>query len=211
MVCQVEVPRQRSQSVVAVCVYFDTDRASSMIESSRLALSRPVIFDFDESYSMNSNVHVAAYIGGKPASREEAWNKLLRNIGHWNVFGYGIFTVREKRGNSFVGELGFAHFARGLGDAFDPFPEASWVLIPQAHGMGYATEANIAAHDWLARTQRLPRTVCIIHPDNARSLRVAEKLGYSSFDKAQYRDAAPIMFQRRCLSSGTPLCAPAIR
>ena len=145
---------------------------------------------------MSSDAAVAEHIGGKPASREDAWNKLLRNIGHWDALGYGIFTVREKDGHRFVGEVGLAHFVRGLGYNFDAFPEAAWVLAPQGHGKGYATEALISAHDWLLRTQRSSRTVCIIHPDNTRSLRVAAKLGYISFGKAQYRGASPIMFER---------------
>ena len=145
---------------------------------------------------MSSDAAVSEYIGGKPASREDAWNKLLRNVGHWDTFGYGIFTVREKDGDRFVGEVGLAHFVRGLGANFDAFPEAAWVLASQGHGNGYATEALVAVHDWLLQTRQSSRTVCIIHPDNTRSLRVAAKLGYISFGMAQYRGASPIMFER---------------
>ena len=103
-----------------------------------------------------------------------------------------------------MGEVGLAHFARGLGETFDPFPEAAWVLATGGHGKGYATEAVVAAHDWIARTQRPARTVCIVHPDNAASLRVAMKLGYVSFGEAEYRGASPTMFERRsCLSRHT--------
>lgn len=99
-----------------------------MIHSERLTLTKPTLADFDESYAMSSAAVVAEFIGGKPASREDAWNKLLRNIGHWASYGYGIFTVWEKAGAAFVGEVGLAHFSRGLGETFDPFPEAAWVL-----------------------------------------------------------------------------------
>jgi RimJ/RimL family protein N-acetyltransferase len=144
---------------------------------------------------MSSDAAVTEFIGGKPASREDAWNKLLRNIGHWKSFGYGIFTVRDREGK-FVGEVGLAHFSRGLGESFDPFPEAAWVLATSGHGKGYGTEAVMAAHDWMARSHRPARTVCIIHPDNAGSLRLAAKLGYVSFGEAQYRGASPVMFER---------------
>lgn len=95
-----------------------------MIDTERLTLTKPSLVDFNESYAMSSDAAVAEFIGGKPATKEDAWNKLLRNIGHWTTFGYGIFTVREKVGGGFVGEVGLAHFSRGLGEAFDPFPEA---------------------------------------------------------------------------------------
>lgn len=74
-----------------------------MIDTDRLTLNKPTLADFDDSYAMSSDAAVAAFIGGKPASREDAWSKLLRNIGHWASFGYGIFTVREKAGGTFVG------------------------------------------------------------------------------------------------------------
>jgi RimJ/RimL family protein N-acetyltransferase len=167
-----------------------------MIETGRLTLTEPTLTDFDESYAMGSDAAVTEFIGGTPASREDAWNKLLRNIGHWKTFGFGIFTVRKKENDGFLGEIGLAHFARGLGEYFDPFPEAAWVLATRGHGKGYATEAVSAVHDWMTRTHRPARTVCIIHPDNAASLRVAAKLGYVSFGEAQYRGASPVMFER---------------
>lgn len=167
-----------------------------MIETDRLILTEPSLADFDESYAMSSDAAVTKFIGGKPASREDAWNMLLRNIGHWNAFGFGIFTVREKDGSGYVGEVGLAHFTRGLGESFDPFPEAAWVLAPRGQGKGYATEAASSAHDWMTRTHRPARTACIIHPDNHASLRVAAKLGYTCFGQAQYRSASPTMFER---------------
>jgi RimJ/RimL family protein N-acetyltransferase len=152
-----------------------------MIETERLSLTKPTLADFDDSYAMSSDAAVAEFIGGKPASREDARNKLLRNIGHWASYGYGIFTVREKADGAFVGEVRLAHFSRSLGEAFDPFPEAAWVLATSAHGKGYATEAVAAAHIWMDQNRKPQRTVCIIHPDNRASIRVAEKLGLHRF------------------------------
>jgi RimJ/RimL family protein N-acetyltransferase len=169
-----------------------------MIETERLILRLPVSEDLDESFAMHADAAMVKYIGGRPAAREETWTKLLRNIGHWKVFGYGIFTLRDKEDGRFVGEAGLAHFARGLGEAFDPFPEAAWILAPHAHGRGYATEAVRAAHDWMTATHRPAKTVCIIHPDNTASLRIAEKLGYGRTGETQYRGASPIMFERSC-------------
>lgn len=112
------------------------------------------------------------------------------------MFNYGIFIVRERAGR-FVGEVGLAHFARGFGEQFDPFPEASWVLASHGHGHGYATEAAFAVHDWMAQTHHPSRTVCIIRPDNLMSVRIAVKLGYTKFGKTEYRGGTPTMFERR--------------
>ena len=168
-----------------------------MIETERLVLTKPTLADFDDSYAMNSDFDLAEFIGGKPASREDAWNKLLRNIGHWAEYGYGIHTVREKAGGAFVGEIGLAHFSRCFGQDFDPFPEAAWVLASSAHGKGYAIEAAAAAHAWMDQSRNQQRSVCIIHPDNRASLRVAEKLGYVAFGAVDYRGARLTMFERQ--------------
>ncbi|MBB3909434.1 GNAT family N-acetyltransferase [Sphingomonas desiccabilis] len=171
-------------------------RGEPVIETERLLLARPTLADFEDSCAMLSDASVMAFIGGKPLGREDAWNKLLRNIGHWAAFGHGIFTVRAKDGGRFLGEVGIGHFARGFGASFDPFPEAAWILVSAAHGRGYATEAVQAAHAWMAEVHKAKRTVCLIHPDNLPSVRVAEKLGYRRFGEVRYRDAPGILFER---------------
>jgi len=168
-----------------------------MITTTRLILAPVTLDDFEESYAMTADPETTAYISAKPFTREETWGRTLRNIGHWAAFGYGIFTVRERSTGAYVGETGLAHFARGLGEAFDPFPEGAWVLARQTHGKGYATEAVLAVHGWMAGHKPTPRTVCIIDPDNAPSLRVAGKLGYRPFGQTEYRAKTVIMLVRR--------------
>lgn len=170
--------------------------AECMIETDRLILSRPSLDDFEDVVAMGRHEGVARYIGGEPTTREEAWKKLLQKIGHWSAFGFGIFTVRTRDKNTFVGEVGLAYFSRGLGAAFDPFPEAAWVLAAHAHGKGFATEAIVCAHNWMVGHHAMTRSVCIIHPENVVSLRVASKLGYVQFSEADYHGARPLMLER---------------
>lgn len=171
-----------------------------MIETDRLVLTPPAVVDYADYRAMLTDAEVMRYIGAAVATPEEAWNKLLRAVGHWTAFGYGLFTVRERATGAYVGEVGLAHFARGLGERFDPFPEAAWVLARAGHGRGYATEAARIAHDWLLAQSPVirgtGRTVALIHPDNAASLRIAAKLGYHPFGETAYRGAMPLMLER---------------
>lgn len=172
----------------------------TMIETDRLILSAPGIGDFDSSLAMHRSEVMGRYTGGTLLSREDVWRKLLQRIGHWTVFGYGVFTVRRRTDNAFIGEVGLAHFCRGFGEAFDAFPEAAWMTDPVTHGQGYAKEAVKGAHGWMTSERGMRQSVCIIHPANMASLRVAEHLGYKQIGAVDYRDARPLMFRRVALS-----------
>ena len=58
-----------------------------------------------------------------------------------------------------------------------PAIEVGWRLDPSAWGRGYATEAGRRALDEAFGTLRLPEVCSIIQPENAGSVRVAERLG----------------------------------
>ena len=136
------------------------------------------------------------FIGGRIPTREDCWTKLLRNIGHWTLYGHGVFTVRERQNGAFVGEVGLAYFARGLGSDSDPYPEARWVLAKRRQGKGFAREAVESAHEWTISRTGATRTACIIHPENVPSLRLAEQMRYRPFGAAEYRGDKPVMFAR---------------
>jgi RimJ/RimL family protein N-acetyltransferase len=169
---------------------------AGMIETARLTLRPPKLEDFEPIHAMRSDPEVVRFVGGKTLSREEAWHRLMRSAGHWSLLGYGLFVVVERASGAMVGEVGLMRGERSLGETFDPFPEAAWILARDHHGKGYATEAAQAAHDWFDRTQGARRTVCIINPQNAGSLQVAHKLGYRSFGTTCYHDDDLTMLER---------------
>ena len=74
---------------------------------------------------------------------------------------------------------------------------ASWTIASWAQGRGYATEAAAGALAWLEAQRRPGRTVCLIHAENAPSLRVAAKLGYRAFAEREYRGYPALLFERR--------------
>jgi RimJ/RimL family protein N-acetyltransferase len=166
-----------------------------MIVTERLILTPSAVSDFDDCHAMRTDPEVMHFIGGS-APGEDTWIRLLRNVGHWTSFGYGLFTLREKDGGRFVGEAGLAHFRRDLGDRFDPFPEGAWALARSAHGKGYGTEALLAVHDWFFERREAGRTVCLINPENLASVRLGERLGYRPFGQAEYKGKTQTMFER---------------
>lgn len=166
-----------------------------VLETPRLILRGHGAGDLDDSLALWSDPEVVRYISGKPSTREEVWSRLLRYVGHWALAGYGLWHVRERATDRFVGEAGLADFKRDMAFSFDGAPEAGWVFAPWSHGRGYATEAMAAVLAWAAATH--PRTVCMISPGNAASLRVAAKLGYREIARTDYRTSDVIVFERR--------------
>jgi RimJ/RimL family protein N-acetyltransferase len=166
------------------------------LSTERLTLRKHVAADFDESAALWADPAVTKYVGGKPSTREESWARLLRNVGHWPIVGYGYWAVREKATGRYVGELGFSRLERTMIPAFGDAPEAGWVLAPWAHGKGFATEAMLAAHVWLEARRGASRTVCMIAPENAPSIRVAEKCGYREYARATYKNEPAVLFER---------------
>ena len=167
-----------------------------IIETERLALRGHRKEDFRDCAEMWAHPDVVRYIGGRPFSGEEVWARLLRYAGHWEWMGYGFWAIEEKATGAFAGELGFAEFKREMEHSIQGVPEIGWVLAPRTHGQGYATEAVRAVVAWGDRHFGSARTVCLIHPDNLRSVHVAEKCGYKEIQRTTYKGQAALIFDR---------------
>jgi RimJ/RimL family protein N-acetyltransferase len=177
-------------------ILFHPGREVPLIETERLKLRGHRLEDFIDCAAMWADPEVTRYIGGKPFSEEEVWARFLRYVGHWSLMGFGYWAIEERATGSFTGELGFADLKRDIEPSIKGVPEVGWVLASQAHGKGYATEALRAAVAWGEAHFGQTRTVCIIRPENLKSIRVAEKCGYREFRRTTYKEHPTIMFAR---------------
>lgn len=153
-------------------------RTIPTINTSRLTLRAMRSEDFRRFAEIWATPEVVTYISGQPRPKAVSWDAFLRNAGHWQISGFGQWAVQPHGMAEMAGQAGFFFGSRGLGKDFDPYPEAGWVLAPEAQGKGLGLDAVQAAHDWFDRVIA-GRTVCIITPGNAASLRIAESLGYT--------------------------------
>ncbi|HEY8209229.1 MAG TPA: GNAT family N-acetyltransferase [Myxococcaceae bacterium] len=170
---------------------------SISIDTDRLTLRTHRLDDFPDSRALWADPEVTRYIGGRPFTEEESWQRLLRYVGHWSLMGYGYWTVRERSSGRFAGEVGLANGRRTLDPPLGDAPESGWALAPWAHGRGYATEAVRAVLVWGAEHfGPRHRTVCMIAPENRPSLRVAEKCGYREYARTTYKGEPTILFER---------------
>lgn len=167
-----------------------------VLESERLILRAHTLADFDPSFVMWSNPVTTRFIGGQPSTREVAQSRVINYLVHWKLMSFGYWAIEEKNSGSFVGELGFADFRREIEPPILGIPEVGWVLTPSKHGKGYATEATQAALAWADEHLGVPKTVCLIDPEHAASIRVAEKFGYKEYARSTFKGTPTIMFER---------------
>lgn len=166
-----------------------------VIETERLRLRGHALPDFEASAAMWADAGVTRFIGGKPSSREDSWRRFQTYVGHWALLGHGFWLIEEKASGRFIGEGGFGTFKREIEPVFDA-PEQGWALSPTAHGRGYAREAMQAAIAWGEQHFGRSDFVCLIAPENAPSLRLAEKLGYREYARSAYRGEPSVLLRR---------------
>jgi RimJ/RimL family protein N-acetyltransferase len=166
------------------------------IETAQLLLDLPRVEDLPFVERMASDPSMFLYSERGPMSPEEAWSLLLRTIGHWSAVGFGVFAVREKESGRFAGLVGGSTFHRGFGPDFDELPEMTWSIASEFRGRGFATEAAAAVIEAFEAGPAPRSTVCLIHVDNQKSLRVASKLSFRFFSHSHYRGYGAGLFRR---------------
>ena len=104
-------------------------------------------------------------------TRAEAWRSIAFFIGHWQMRGYGHWAVEEKATGRMIGRIGF------LNPEGWPAFEIGWTLARDAWGKGYATEGAKTALQYAFKALDQRHVISLIHPENIRSMKVAERLG----------------------------------
>jgi len=172
-------------------------RSAPVLETDRLRLRPFREADLDAHAATMADPAVVRHLGGTTFTREEAWRRLLCAPGLWAVLGYGYWAVERREDGAWIGQVGFADFKRDMAPSIEGRPEMGWIFAPHAHGRGYAREAAAAALAWADATLGPSEIVAIIDPANARSIRVAERLGFAGREQARYQGETILLFRRR--------------
>lgn len=193
-------------------------RGTVQIESERLVLRRIDQDDFDFFIRLHADPVVARYLPhGKPRSSQESLAWLQSVLQSYEALALGQLAVLRKSDGMLIGRCGLSDlavearasvaavprgwyqraeapvaagivFERELGYTFD---RSSW-------GQGYASEAARCVFDYARDVLRLPRVISLIHPENVRSLRLAQRFGVLREDAVEvlsrlyYRFAWPV-------------------
>lgn len=140
------------------------------LETERLILRPPQDQDFPAFCAMMQDEEAARYIGGV-MTPGVAWRSLCMLTGAWIIEGFSMFSVIEKATGDWVGRLG-PWRPHGW-----PGTEVGYGIVRSAWGKGYALEGTRAAMDYAVDELGWSEIIQTIHPDNAASIRLAERLG----------------------------------
>ncbi len=126
--------------------------------------------DLDEFVALHRDPEVVRFV--RTLDRAQAEKRLQANEQEWGERGHGLMAVLDSSTGHMRGRVGLKHWPQ-----FQE-TEAGWLLSRDAWGRGYATEAVRACVEWGFATLPIPYITAMIHPDNTRSIRVAQRLGF---------------------------------
>ncbi len=138
----------------------------------RLSARQPSATDFDELRRLFEDPAVVATLGGI-RSPEQTRRFLDDALRHWKRHGYGIWMLRSKDDDAFVGYAGL----RNLSVAGNDEIELLYALRSEFWNKGLASEAAHAIVEVAFGKLALASIVAFTLPDNLASRRVMEKIG----------------------------------
>lgn len=157
------------------------------LTTDRLFLREPALADWPAFAEMVTSDR-ARFMGG-PFTVAGAWGLFCHGIALWRLFGIGILSIEVRETGQYVGQIEINQGPRC------PEPELGWQLNTGAEGKGYAFEAASAMRDWAFRDHDLKTLVSYIAPHNARSIRLAERLGATLDRDARVQDPGDLVYR----------------
>ncbi|HEY9088148.1 MAG TPA: GNAT family protein [Anaerolineaceae bacterium] len=144
------------------------------LESSRLRLRRLVRGDLDFLFAHFSDAQVGQFLVDEdPVTTREDAAAILDFCLEQDGKGYNRWLMVRKDGGIPLGTLGFHHWDRRNRHA-----EIGYDLSPQYWGEGFMREAALTALNFAFSQMLVHRVEAMIHVENARSIRLAEGLGF---------------------------------
>jgi RimJ/RimL family protein N-acetyltransferase len=146
-------------------------------DTERLHLRRFSAGDREPFAALNADPEVVRYVGdGHPMTRADSDALLDAIDAHWAQHGFGLWCAAPRaEPDACLGFVGLA--VPSFLPSVLPAVEVGWRLARPAWGRGLATEAARASLDHAFGALALESVISVIDPGNARSIRVAEKLG----------------------------------
>jgi len=170
---------------------------SVTLQTPRLVMRRPQPGDwmaFHDFMMSDRSTHFGAHM-----DLAKIWRSFAAELGHWEIFGYGMWAVTIRGDNDCVGLVG------PWTPPDWPETEIGWMMFDASiEGTGIATEAADAAVKHAYDVLGWQTAVSYIGHTNARSIKLAEKLG-AKLDVAAIGPTQDTIVYRHPLPRGVTL------
>ena len=145
--------------------------SESVIAGDRIALRTPRIDDAEALFAaVTSNPEVTRYLSWPPHRDVEETRSVITGLFNVGIDHTWLITLRDS--GELVGQIGY----------LDTEPHAvqlGYALGRQFWGRGLAGEALELLVDHLRANPALFRVAAFVHPDNLRSARLLERVGFT--------------------------------
>lgn len=172
-------------------------RSAPTLETQRMRLRGLKASDLDAFQEMYSDPLVYSFLTDKPLPREEAWARMLRLAGLWELCGYGYWALEDRITGVLAGIAGYAEFHRTIEPDISGKPEFGWALASPFHGKKLSTEAVTAIQAWGDEALDVDEFSCIIAKKNAASIHLAHKIGFKTVAEGPYNDVPHLVLLRQ--------------
>jgi RimJ/RimL family protein N-acetyltransferase len=152
------------------------------IETERLLLRPLEAQDAEDLVALHTTPEVSRFM--TVLDRDLALRRISQDCRNWAERGYGLVAILERGSGRFLGWPQFGEV------------EVGWAVKPASWGRGVATEAGWACLRWGFETLHVPYLTAMIRPDNARSIRVAERLGMAPLRRDVLNGQEVIIYAR---------------
>ena len=143
-----------------------------MIETERLILRKVnPEKDFEAWAKTMADENTVRYLGTKPMSRNDAWRSMALVMGHWEIRGYGFFSLESKETGEWVGRVG-PWYPEGW-----PDKEVGWIISPEHLRKGYGAEASRASIKYVFEVLGWKKVIHLIMDGNEASMALARSIG----------------------------------
>ena len=141
------------------------------IRTARLVLTPVGGADLPDLRAIKADPRVFAIMLGGVRTATETEEELARDVIAWGANGFGIWAIRERANENFVGITGLERRPDGLGVAL------RFALWPEAQGRGLAREAAGAALRFGHDQAGLRRIIAVARETNFASRTVLGGIG----------------------------------
>lgn len=165
---------------------------SPVITTERLTLRPFAPEDGEELHALLTDPDVRRYLlDDVVVARSWVDEEIAASEDRFVELGHGLWSVRRSGEAHIVGFVGFRPF-------FHP-PEIQLIygLLPEAWGMGLATEAAAAVLHHAFAGAAFTEVIAATDAPNAASIRVLERLGFREWKRTDEGEAGTVFFRLR--------------